>query len=343
MRLFPAFFLLSAACGHSEPFGTAPTGSGGPFSTGTPIRLTYNSGTDSAASWTEDGKGLIYLYSPGGGNGDRCIGLIPPGGGTQGWQLCDSRTDRADSAKSFSAPALASNGRLIYLQALARRGRVAPDQTLLWLADSATPFVRRAVISFPTNIGGRGISWLSDAQWVATDDFVARAGDFSVGRDSGGAPLDTTITAVSLVRGTITASGATLALIAGTEDAPFHALAEAGASVVLMRDNTTVLRVATTGGTPTIVATLPAAGLVTGIGCRGSECVVTLAVDRVLPATGLDTRFYRVRLATNTIQEVRVEAGLWAGPLIAPTGGDVVVQSSTGPTRDLYLFKGLLP
>lgn len=343
MRLFPALFLLSVACGHSDPFGTTPTGSDSPFSASTPTRLTYNSGTDSAASWTEDGKGLIYLYSPGGGNGDRCIGLIPPGGGTQRWQLCDTRADRADSAKSFSAPALASDGRLLYLQALAQRGRLAPDQTFLWLADSATPFVRRSLVSFPTNIGGRGISWLSDAQWVAPDAFVARAGDFSVGQACNSCPIDTTVTAVSLVRGTINASGATLALIAGTADAPIHALAEAGASIVLMRDNTTVLRVATTGGTPTIVGMLPVAGRVTGIGCRSSECVITLAVARALPTTGFDTRFYRVRLASNTIQEARVEAGLWAGPLITPTGGDVVAQSSTGPTRDIYLFKGMLP
>jgi hypothetical protein len=342
VRLLPALLLLAAACSHSEPFGTAPTTSDGPFSTAAPVRLTYNSFTDSAASLTSDGNGILYLYT-GRSNGDRCIGLLPPGGGTQRWSHCDERAGAADSSKSFSAPALAEDGRLLYLQALALRGRINPDRTTLWLADSANPLVRRALLTFPTNLGGRGVSWLTDAEWTGANAFIARAGLLNLAQACSACPYDTTVVSTGLVRGTIAAGGATLSFVPGADDLSFHALAEGAASIVFLRDAATIFRVPTTGGTPVAIGTLPTGGTTTGIACRLSECLVTQTGPRPSPATGLETRMYRIRLATNTIDLVRTELGRWAGPVILPSGGDVAMQSSTGPTRDLYLFKGLIP
>lgn len=342
MRLSPAWLLLAAACAHSEPFTSTPPASDGPFSEAAPVRLTYSLYTDSAASLTEDGTGLLYLYTetP---NGDRCVGLIPPGGGTQRWRMCDERPGRADSAKSFSAPALGSDGRLIYMQALARRGRLVPDVTTLWLADSANPFSRRALVSFPLFLEGSSISWLSDAQWTGANTFVAKAGVLSVTQACSNCSYDTTLTVTRLVRGTINTNGAALSVIGGTQGVDLWSLAEGGASIVLRRGTTTLERVPVTGGTPTTVGTLPRAGAVSGLSCRGSECVVSQLVTRPLPAAGLDTWFYRVRLATNGIETLRLETGQWAGVLFLPTGGDAVVQSSLALTRDLFLFRGLLP
>jgi hypothetical protein len=109
-----------------------------------------------------------------------------------------------------------------------------------------------------------------------------------------------------------------------------------------MRDFMEVRRVAATGGTSTLVGTLPLASQVSGLSCRGSDCVVTQLGDTVAGG-GEGTRVYRIRLATNAIDLLTVVAGRWAGPVLLPTGGDVVMQASTTPTRDLYLFKGLLP
>jgi len=341
MRLIPALLLLAAACGHSEPYTTAPTQNDGPFGTGAPARLTYGASTDSAASLTSDGQGVLYFFT-GFANGDRCIGLLPPGGGTRRWELCDTRFEAADSGKSYSAPALASDGQLLYISALARRGRDAPDRTTLWLADSALPFQRRALISFPINVGGQGISWLTDAQWTGPESFIARAGLLNVAKACDRCPLDTTVVPSGMVRGTITATGATLSFVTGAESPDVVALAESGASLVFMRGFTEVRRVAATGGTSTLVGTLATSGQVTGLSCRGSDCVVT-QLGGTVAGGGEGTRVYRIRLATNAIDLLTTVAGRWAGPVLLPTGGDVVMQASTTPTRDLYLFKGLLP
>lgn len=341
MRVIPAFLLLAAACGHSEPYTTTPTNTDGPFGAAVPTRLTYNSFTDSAASLTADGQGLMYLYT-GFANGDRCIGLMPAGGGSRRWELCDTRFEAADSGKSYSAAALSSDGQLLYISALARRGRDAPDRTTLWLADSALPFQRRALISFPINVGGQGVSWLTDAQWTGPDNFIARAGLLSVAKECDRCPLDTTVVPAGMVRGTITATGATLSFVPGAESPEVMALAENGGVIVFMRSFTEVLRVPATGGTPTLVAALPTSARVTGISCQGSECVIT-QLGGTVGGGGEGTRIYRIRLATNAVDLLTTVAGRWAGPVLLPTGGDVVMQASTTPTRDLYLFKGLLP
>lgn len=342
MRFAPALLLLAAACGHSEPFGSVPTVSDGPFSAAAPVRLTYNSLTDSATSLTEDGNGLLYLYT-GGANGDRCVGLLPPGGGTQRWNLCDTRTDRADSIKSFSAPALGTDGRLLYQEALSRRGRTAPEATVLWLADSATPFTRRALVTLPTNINGRGISWFTEAAWTGPDQFIARTGWLTYEVTCTGCTTDTMLTDIGLMRGTITPTGVTLATIPGTPGISRYALAENGATLIMTRTSNTLERLPIAGGTSTAVATLPRAGTISGVSCRGSDCVVTQQVPQQLPGVGLDTWFYRVSLTTNTVTSLRLETGVWTGPVLLPTGGDVVVQFSSPGAKDLFLFKGLLP
>ena len=211
------------------------------------------------------------------------------------------------------------------------------------LADSATPFTRRALLTLPANVGGRAISWFTDAVWVGQDEFIARTGQLTFDAACGACPADTLLAGVALMRGTITATGVTLAVIPGTVDITRHAFAENGTSFVVVRNSAALERLPIAGGTSTPIATLPRAGTISGLSCRGTECLVTQYVNRPLPASGLDTWFYRVNLTTNTVTSLRLETGLWTGPVLLATGGDAVLQFSSAGARDLYLFKGLLP
>jgi hypothetical protein len=250
----------------------------------------------------------------------------------------------ADSATSFSAPAISVDGRLLYLEAVSRRGLASVSRAQLWLTDTAMPFARRSIYSFPANLAGRGVSWLADAQWIGPDAFVARAGLLDVVQNcAGNCPWDTTFVATGVVRGTITTAGATLAFVPGAETAIAYALAEQGTTLVVVQSPSTIVRVPINGGTPTILPLLPTTGTISGVGCHLSSCVVTQWALRPPPASGIETRFFHVGLNPAAVTLLRTESGRWVGPVLLPDGGDVVVQSSTGPTRDLYLFKGLLP
>ena len=218
------------ACGHSETF-VEPTSSVGAFNAGPDIRLTLNPDQDYWPTWTEDGRGILYSYVdqvP--GPQHRCIGLLPATGGTRIWQLCDNRATQGDSVNSFAAYALGTDGRLIYVEAAAHAGLLAPaapDESTLWLADSAAPFQRRPLLTLPTFVGSTRVAWLADIAWTGPTTFIALGQDFPLlGHCNFCGPMDSIFYGVAVVRGTITATGATLAIVPGTAGATSYSFAE---------------------------------------------------------------------------------------------------------------------
>jgi hypothetical protein len=81
--------LCVLGCGHGEPFSSHETGVSGPFSGGTPIRLTYNIGYDIWPAWSADGTAIWYSaqdsLTP---DKDHCIVRLPAAGGSYTENQC---------------------------------------------------------------------------------------------------------------------------------------------------------------------------------------------------------------------------------------------------------------
>ncbi len=225
-------------CSHSEPFTVTNNALTEPFSSAPPIRLTLNAGDNYWPSWTEDGKGIIYSYSypqPTSHADDRCLGLLPPTGGTRLWQLCDERREHADSADSFAAAAIGTDGRLIYLEASTRRGsgglsgvNQPPKNTVLWLADTALPFQRRALLVLGAQISDSFVNWFRDTHWIGPTSFVTLAQFDYIRLAPKSALFDSVFTGLGVVRGEIGPTAATFAIVPGTAGAQSYSLAEGG-------------------------------------------------------------------------------------------------------------------
>ena len=360
--------LLVVACGHSEAFDSnLPIV--GPSGPGPDVRLTYNPDQDYWPTFTEDGQGILYSFIPAGSNPEhRCVGLLPAAGGTATWQLCDNRATQSDSVSSFPAYALGSDGRLLYVEATARRGAesTTPARVALFLADSAKPFNRRAILTFPTFAGSTPIAWLADVAWTGPTTFIALGLDFSASEHCRGcSAIDTIFYGEAVVRGTIGATGATLTAVSGTAGATGYSLAEGGASIAFTRrDDRSLHRVPSAGGQDTVIAVVSSTSSVQllGVSCRGSICIV--AADPVTLTSGLTTpatypavrsgptELRAVSLSTGLVQVLRTTAGIVATPQISPIGGNVVaqvgggfghLQSVTNAGSDLHLYLGLVP
>ena len=360
--------IVLLGCGHSDGFANPATPIG-PFNTGADIRLTLNSNQDYWPTWTEDGRGILYSYvDVVAGSQHRCLGLLPAAGGTRIWQLCDERATQTDSVNSFLAYALGADGRLLYAEAVSRSGAgsTAPSETTVWLADSAAPFRRRALLTLPTFAGTTPVSWLADISWTGSTTFIALAQDFSaLGHCFNCAPIDTIFYGQAVVRGAITETGATLQVVSGTTGATSYSLAENGASMVFTRrDDRRLFRVPAAGGTVTSVGIVSPNGgaQLLGVSCRGSICVV--AVDPVTLSTATPngvvfgqlnpgaTELRAISLTTGVGQVIRTTAGLVATPQISPVTGDLVaqvgggfghLQTFTSSGSDLHLYQGLVP
>jgi len=253
--------LPGLGCSHSQPFGTGVDAVTVPFSAAPPVRLTYNAADNYWPSWTEDGRGIIYSYSytqPDTHADDRCIGVLPATGGARVWQLCDERREHADSADSFAAAAIGTDGRLVYLEASSRRGpgglsgvNPPPQTIVLWLADTALPFQRRALLQLGARISGQFVNWFRDTHWTGQASFVTLAQFADFKPRPNGALVDTIFFGVGIARGEILPTGATLSLVPGTAGATMYSVAENGASLVFVRSGPAIERVPAGGGSPT--------------------------------------------------------------------------------------------
>lgn len=384
VRIAAALALLG--CGHSDAFKVAEPRLG-PFNTGSDVRLTFNPDQDYWPAWTQDGRGILYAFVNPVGPGiladrHRCMGLLPAAGGSRIWEWCDNRQTQSDSATSFTAYALASDGRLLYVEAVAPANSASfPRQITLWLADSAAPLTRTALLTLPLNLG-MPVTWLSDIAWTGPSSFIA------LGQIFGSVPhcgtcftADTTFADSTVVGGVQAASGivvvgsivsghATVQAVSGTEGATGYSLAENGTSIVFIhRDDTRLFKVPATGGTAVVVATVTMSDQqLLGVSCKDSTCLVaadavTLFSDATAPPTypmvTVGPKELRaVSLSTGVVQ-ILVSAGtspatpVIAAPQISPTSGDVVVQiggvwghlsTCTGcGTSDIHLYPGLVP
>src|SRR5512147_2765602 len=114
LRLYPAtayVLVLLAGCGHSDPF---PSGEGpdlGPRTAPLPRQLTYSLNDDLQAAWSADGSMLVYSYVDEVEPGDRCLGLLPAGGGTRLAEKCLVAARTHDTAKSLTWPSFSPDGR----------------------------------------------------------------------------------------------------------------------------------------------------------------------------------------------------------------------------------------
>ena len=358
--------LLGIGCGHSDAFvpGTAPLG---PIGTGADVLLTRNPEQDYWPAWTQDGKGILYAFVPPGTTPQhRCVGLLPAGGGQRTWQLCDDRATQNDSINGFTAFALNASGEMLYVEAVARSGvqGSAPAETTLWLADSATPFQRRALLTLPTFAGSAPVSWLADLTWTGADTFLALAENLTLfGHCLNCGLTDSLFFGQNVVRGVIGPGGATLQAIAGTGGATGYSLAENGATIAFIRrDDPQLYRVPAAGGTDSAVALVAAAQLL-GVSCRGGSCVVaddpvtlSAATNGVPPAVfasiGAGSRsLHAVALATGQVQLLLNTSAIVATPAVSPLTGDVVaqvggafghLQTFSNSGSDLHLFVNLL-
>ena len=226
--------LLLAGCGHGEPFATIdPAPIEGPFSPATPLRLTYSPLPDVTPAWLPDGSGILYSATRGDRYNDRCLMVMPPGGGTALRAVCYEPFTRPpqDSLRIIAWPTMSPGGTLLYSSTTGRRtvGAIRVRQ-LKWGGIDEQPR-DHSFLSAPTDLfGGRQLSGVAFLRWIDDQRFVYRA-DFQ-----GLAGPDSVISGRFIVLGTFTAGGVTRAYLAGTDHASSVAVIP-GDTLLFTRNN----------------------------------------------------------------------------------------------------------
>jgi hypothetical protein len=355
MRFWFVASLLLAACDHSAPtaYLYQPLG---PYSGGTDLQVTFNPRPDYSPSWTEDGRGILYVYSTDiTRHDDRCIGLLPAAGGTRVWSFCDDDQRLvADSATSFGGAALADDGALLYVEAISP---LEPSGThavfgiaraTLWLADTADPRARTMQTAFPTVVDGQRIDWMENIAWTGPATFVALADTLTI-KLTDRQTVDTLRWPVAMVRGTTGPAGMQLTVITGTVGARHYALIAGGSTVLFDNGTLDLQQVPVGGGAPITATTIPpdTSRTLLDFSCQATKCLLQTTQFRTIgsiPLPTLTEGFLSLDLTSGRFTDIKYNYPVNSiAPRLAPTGGDVVMEKDTLGTINLHLYRGFVP
>lgn len=337
-RLRPLLLLLPLlACGHTEPFGTPPTGTDLPFDAGPPVRLTYNLGPDRGAAWLPDGSGILYSAQQlGRPDNDVCLALLPPGGGSQRQLTCDLTPTGADSTDAAESPAPASDGRLAFVAVGSRINAIPAGSVAISLSSVPDPGTRTLLRPLPYTLpDGTLHSGASQLRWLSPDVllYLGERVNYRHTCDTC-SEWDTLTTGVDVVSLDVSQAGSTPQRIPGTENASgVSAGGNTDEVYYTLSGDSRVFRRTLSTGAVTIAYDFGAAGIARDVHVVGDRMAAVVG-GRV--AYGIHPSFGPMQWDSGGVLHVvdlpsGTDAtldgpGLFRRPQVSPAGSAVVVE-----------------
>lgn len=265
-RPLPALCVALAllACGHTTPFTPGGFGTDQPFASGSPRRLTFNTGNDRTPAWLPADSAIIYslqrLDRP---DRDRCLAVLPRDGGRIETEVCDRDPAADDSTDAFADPAAAADGRLAYVLASSLPADIAPRSTALVLGTLAAPYPGRTLLTLPYFGPDRTFrNGISHVQWLGPDALVFVGERVGYHASCRGCPVDTLPTGLEVARLDLSGPSPGLAVLPGTGLASSVAAGEsADVLYYTVSGDSRVFRRVVSSGTDSVVWDFGSAGI----------------------------------------------------------------------------------
>ena len=328
--------MAALGCEHTTPFSFDKDVSTTPLQKGDPVRLTYNPGLDTRASWLPDGSAFLYTQEQlGRPDRDQCIAVMPGTGGTITRLVCADSDVAADSVNVLLAPAVSPEGRLAYLRTstLANRGRPTPDRAGVVLATYAAPQPGTVIQSLPYfSPDSQPVDMVSDIHWAAGSVLFYLADHFQiVCLNMSCTVADTSLTGLEVDRIVLAPSGPILTAVPGTVGAT--ALAIAGPDTVFFA-------LAGSGKVHRLVVGAPADSVIFTF--SGPVTGMSAASGRLVAAVGGTLHLLTLATAADSVLLVPGLTDIMDHPALDPTGHFLiadVTDTSTGLPPDLWLWR----
>lgn len=335
-----AVALALTACDHSAAFSPADPRTTVPFTTGSPRAITFSTGDDRNPAWLPDGSGIIYSSEQlGRRDHDRCLQILPATGGQVTTRLCNLQNVHLDdSTDRYEAPAVNTDGQLLYTLARGFVGLQKGPRQALVLSTVASPFAGARELTpipyFASN--GRTHSSITQIHWTGPGTFIYLAQNLFY---EGSTFLpDTFYTGLDVVRGDLSSGDAVLTVVAGTDYASGVSVDPATPDLFYftLGGDSKVYRQSLGSGTRTVAFDFGAGHIVRDAQVSGNRLVAVVdgsVHDSVEDAHGFVQRdeggdLAIVDLGSGTVQTFSLEATLFRRPAISPSGTTFVVEAS---------------
>jgi hypothetical protein len=209
-----------AACAHDKPFENDDFGVDSTLTRGTNRQLTYNLATDLTPAWRPDGSGIVYMFEePGRNDHDRCLGTLPGTGGTLRDIICPASLPSLDSTDALYEPAIASDGKMLYVREASPIGLVTPIQAALVLASPESPLEPTVIRTYPyTATNGKIHQGIAYINWLSATRAVYLAQRVLYIAACGTCPMDTVRTGIEVVGVDLSGSTPAFQIIPNTDE-----------------------------------------------------------------------------------------------------------------------------
>jgi len=339
------------ACEHTAPFAPGVYTPNGPFGTGTPLRLTYNPGTDLGPIWLRGGGGILYTAERvDRADHDRCFATLPPAGGTISRYAC-STSAADDSIDVFENVSLAADGQIAYVRLRSRRlpaRPITPDVQALVVASLPDPNAVRVLRPLAyTAPSGRIHQGISHIGWLGPTRLVYLGENITYPQACSGCPPDTVRTGIEIATLDFASATPVLAIVPNTDSASSVAVGATGDTIYFTRNgDSRVYRYVFSSGLTDTIHDFGAAGIARDVALSGGRLVavvggdVTYVVDSVLGASQVDRggELHVVTLATGAETVIGNVTSRYRRPAFSSDGTRVATEVWAFGSADLWLL-----
>jgi len=248
----PWILLAALACGHEDPIAPGSGGASGPKDATDPVRLTWAPGYDATPFWLPDGSGILHSFDRTlSGQFDRCLGVLPAGGGSRTFEFCGTGAGAADSLDALEGAGVSPGGRLIFQWSQSIGTRTSPNTSALVLATLERPDDFVPLVLMPNILpGGRSHGRAARVDWL-DEDRAVYLGEEVYYKTCNGCIPDTVRIGREGVLVNLSGAAPALSIIPGTEDATSLATAPGSDYLYLTRRfDSRVYRLPVSGGIP---------------------------------------------------------------------------------------------
>jgi hypothetical protein len=221
MRRSIALLLAATACAHTDPYPIGTEPSDGPFDPSPPVQITFNATQDLQPSWLPDQSGVIYAFElTGEAPVDRCLGVLPAGGGTRRAEKCFPRDLRKDSIDALQSPAAGKGGRVAWVESHAVANHTPPDQLAIRVGSLTATDTGRIIRGFPY-LAGSGLvhATATHLAWLSPDTLAYLGRDVTYTASCVGCKIDSLLIGGDIVLLDVSDPALTPILVAGTTGA----------------------------------------------------------------------------------------------------------------------------
>ena len=297
------------------------------------MRLTLNRANDRVPTWVADGSGIVYSAQRETGDRDRCLALLPAGGGRQEALWCDFPSG-PEWTDAFLSTAVASDGRVAYLDASSTINGSNPELLEIRVSPALDPWRSSRIRRLPYTSSSTEVSAGAQLRWLGADRLAMLAQRWRARKECTACTADTLLATVSIDLLSVSDPAAPPVQVPGTGNAT--GLATSGSEAVLytLVGDSRIYRRDLVTGTVEVVRDFAGVGIARDLDLSGNRLAVVVGgivgteVDPELGTIQWDSGgvIHVLDLASGNDVPVAADTRLYRRPALNPTGERLVAE-----------------